>query len=283
MSNSSSLFMNVLYGVVIALCMSLLFIPIYSEAQTKASTNNTAPEQYRQILEKQFFKTGNNLFDQGNYTDAISYYDKALQINSTDINVLYNKALELDNLGKHEEAITYYDKVLAINPSDTDTLNNKGLELDSLGKHDQAISYYDRVLAINPTDTDALYNKGLALDSLGKHDQAISYYKEVLAINPNDTSALNKLNLTFNNANIKEIQRIQKIDQTSLIIVGIIISLVGAIIAFNLIAIKTRKALTQKVLETSVSMKEEKKSARTEIQNKKPKSEELKEDEWKGI
>ena len=274
--------MNV-YGLVLLSCLALLFIPAYSAAQTAVPSNSTSPEQYRQLLEKQFFKTGNNLFDKGNYTDAITYYDSALQINSTDINALYNKALALDNLDRLDEAITYYDKVLAINPNDTDTLNNKGLVLNKLGKHVEAITYYDKVLAFNPTDADALYNKGISLDSLGKHDQAITYYKEVLAINPNDTGALNKLNLTFNNANIKEIQGIQKIDQTSLVIVGIIISLVGAIIAFNLIAKKTRKGLTQKVLETSVPVKEEEKSTRTEIQNKKPKSEELKEDEWKGI
>src|SRR2546428_531192 len=169
-----------LYGLVL-LCLFLLFIPTYSQAQTTVPTNSTSSEQYRQLLEKQFFKTGNSLFDQGNYTDAITYY------------------------------------------------------------------------------------------------------KEVLAINPGDTSALNKLNLTFNNANTKEIQGIQKIDQTSLVIVGIIISLVGVIIVLNLIAKKTRKGLTQNVLETTVPVKEEEKNARPEIQDKKPEPEKIKEDEWKGI
>ena len=206
--------MNVLYGVVIPLCMSLLFIPLYSEAQTNAS-NSTAPEQYRQVLEKQFFKTGNNLFDQGNYMDAISYYDKALQINSTDINVLYNKAL--------------------------------------------------------------------ALDSLGKHDQAISYYKEVLAINPNDTSALNKLNLTFNNVDKNEISVIQKTDQTLLIAVGIAVSIIVSIIVINLAARKGRKSLMQKVSETAAPLKKEEKSTVMEIEDKKPKSEEIKDEGWKGI
>src|SRR5438309_9567624 len=152
MAYNFSLFVR-MYGLVLLLCLSLLFIPLYSEAQTAGSSNSTSSEQYRQFLEKQFFKSGNALFDKGNYTDAITYYDSALQINSTDINALYNKALALDNLDRLDEAITYYDKVLAINPNDTDTLNNKGLVLDKLGKHVDAITYYDKVLAINPTDT----------------------------------------------------------------------------------------------------------------------------------
>jgi len=242
-TNSYNLFLFMkLYGLIPLLCLSLIFIPTYVEAQTTQSSTNASSEQYSQLLEKQFFKTGNSLFDQGNYTDAIANYDKALEINSTDINVLYNKALALDSLGRHDEAVSYYDKVLAIKPNDTDSLNNKGLDLDVLGKHDEAISYYDKVLLINPTDADALYNKGLALDNLGKHDQAILFYKQVLAVNPKDTGALNKLNLTYNNADPKQIAAIQQTDQSLLIVVGASILVVGSIIQRPVLQKKKKKA-----------------------------------------
>jgi len=266
------------------LCLSLLFIPEYSEAQTAILSNSTSPEQYRQLLEKEFFKTGNTFFDQGKYEDAITYYNKALNIDSTYVDALYNKGLALENLGKYDEAITYYDKVLAINPNDTDTLNNKGLALDKLGKHDEAITYYDKLLAINPTDADALYNKGISLDSLGKHDQAISYYKEVLANDPSDASALNKLSLAFNSADKNQINVFQQFDKTSVILFGIIISLLGAIIVISLVARNTQKGLKPKVSLMSVPTKEEEeKSTRTEIQDMKPEREEIKDDEWRGV
>jgi len=273
------------YGLVfLLLSLSLPLIPEYSETQTAGTSNNTSSEQSNQLLEKQFFKTGNTLFDQRKYTDAITYYDKALQINSTDINVLYNKALALDNLGRLNEAITYYDKVLAIKPDDIDTLNNKGLALDSLGKHNEAITYYDKILDINPNDTDALYNKGLALDSLGKHDEAISYYDKVLEIDPADIAALNKKNLTFNNVNKNEMSVFQKIDQTTLIVVfGFSVSLVAGIIVIGLATRKNRKHLQPQVVQISDQIKKEGKSTRTEIQRERPKLEEIKDDGWGGI
>ena len=246
------------YGLVILLCLSLLFIPTYSEAQTTVPSNETLSnqtipsnetlsthtthsnktlaQQDRQLLENQFFKSGNALFDQGNYTAAITFYDKALTLNSTDIGVLYNKALALDNLGRSNEAITYYDKVLAINPNDIDSLNNKGLVLDKLGEHDKAITYYDKVLAINPEDADALYNKGLALEEFGKKNSTMLYYKKVLDVNLNNTAALNKLNLTFNNANTTATAGIQKVDQTLLFVVGVSILLLISIIVIDLVA-----------------------------------------------
>src|SRR5207249_818592 len=83
-----------------------------SSSNNTSLANSTISEQDRQLLEKQFFIAGNDLFDQSNYTEAISFYDQALEINSTDINVLYNKALALDDLGKLDEAVTYNSKVL---------------------------------------------------------------------------------------------------------------------------------------------------------------------------
>ncbi len=242
------------------------------------ASNAILSESERQLLEQQFFKIGNTLFDQGNYTGAITYYDKALEINSTDINVLYNKALSLDNLGRLEEAITYYTKVLAIKPNDTDTLSNTGLAYANLGKHEQAITYYDRVLAVNPEDTDALYNKGLSLDALGQKDNATLYYKKVLAINPNDTSALNKLNLTYNNANNSVLTGIQKTDQTILVAVGVFASL-----AIGILLISLRSRGQRHKFEPQITTKEE--PTETEKpKERKPKLKETGEDDgWKGV
>lgn len=51
-----------------------------------------------------------------------------------ELNTLFNKDLALSHLGRYEEAITYYDKALAIDPNYVDVLNNKGVSLDKLGR-----------------------------------------------------------------------------------------------------------------------------------------------------
>ncbi len=281
-------------GLILLSCLTFVFIPWYAEAQTALSSNETitssenltsdkipssngtVPAQDRQLLEQQFFNTGNDLFHQGNYTDAITYYDKALELNSTDTNVLYNKALALDNLGRVNEAITYYDKVLAISPNDTYSLNNKGLALDNLGKHDEAITYYDKILAINPNDADALYNKGLALEELGKKSEATSYYRKVLAVDPIDTAALNKLNLTYNNANNTITSGVQKTDQALLVAFGVFASLAIGIFLISLVVKRKRPTSETQVITKAES------TGMDQILDKKYNLEEI-DDEWKGI
>ena len=46
-------------------------------------------------------------------------------MNPNNVDALYNKGNALDNLGNHTQAISYYDKVMDINPNDSDALITK--------------------------------------------------------------------------------------------------------------------------------------------------------------
>jgi tetratricopeptide (TPR) repeat protein len=144
------------------------------------------------------YNKGVELYNLGKYHEAIKWYDKALAINPKYVSALNNKGSALYNLGKYHEAIKCYDKALAINPKDVDALNNKGAALCNLGKYHEAIKCYDKALAINPKDVDALNNKGVSLRKLGKYHEAIKCYDKALAINPKHVSALNNKNIALN-------------------------------------------------------------------------------------
>jgi tetratricopeptide (TPR) repeat protein len=53
-------------------------------------------------------------------------------------------------LGNYTAAITYYDKALLIDPKLKDALNFKGVALAGLGNYKEAIAYYDKALARDP-------------------------------------------------------------------------------------------------------------------------------------
>jgi len=91
-----------------------------------------------------------------------------------------NRGYELYNLGNYSGAIEYYDKVLAMDPNDRDALTNKGSALYSLGNYSESILYYDKILAMDPNDRDALDRKGLALFNLGSYIKAIKANPNVL-------------------------------------------------------------------------------------------------------
>jgi tetratricopeptide (TPR) repeat protein len=150
-------------------------------------TNNSSPDVSTLVYE------ATALYNQGNYTKAIQYYDKALAIDPNNKAILDSKADTLVILGNYTQALQYYDKVSTIDPKYG--LFGKANALAILGNYTQAIQYYDKALAINPKESSALNGKGDALYSLANdtqgYENAIQYYDKALAIDPYDTNALN--------------------------------------------------------------------------------------------
>lgn len=166
-------------------------------------------------------RKGLNLYDLGRLEEAISYFDKVLDvdsnnsalyykslareqlgkyadaidvrnhiIDSNNIDMIFGNALDLSHLGKYEQALTYYDKVLAIDPYRFNALINKAFTLDNLSRYNESLAYFDKVLTINPDEDIALNGKGEALLKLGKCDEAIPYFDKIIAINSSDSGFL---------------------------------------------------------------------------------------------
>ncbi|MGI0021549.1 MAG: tetratricopeptide repeat protein [Nitrososphaeraceae archaeon] len=263
------------YALTFLLLLTVLFLLTkYSNAQTEELTNDSSSAQNATSL-NEFLTRGSELFDAANYEEAITYYDKALSIDPSNLDALFSKGLSLDNLGRLDEAISYYDKVIEIDPTDIDALYNKGLALDNLGRPDEAISYYNKVLNIDPNDVDALYHKGLALDKVGRHSEAIVYYDRVLAINPNDADALNRKKLLVGEGDISKKEGLQP-DETLLVIVGVFVLLLIGITIINLVAKRRQVPFLEK------SLKQTQPSAENPYKSKDA-NEIIEDDEWRGI
>lgn len=84
------------------------------------------------------------------------------------ISKLFEKAASLYDQGEYQEAIIWYDRVLTIDPNHVKALNNKGSALNKLDQYQEAITWYDKALAIDPNEPKALKNKGIALKNLGQ-------------------------------------------------------------------------------------------------------------------
>ncbi len=129
------------------------------------------------------------LYKLGKPEEAITCYDKALEIDTSCAQAWHNKGLAIRELGKPEEAITYYNKALEINPGYADALNNKGDALVDLQRIEEAITSYEESLQINPMYGNAWYNKGIALANIEKPQEAVACFDKVLEINPKDANA----------------------------------------------------------------------------------------------
>ncbi|MEG4318149.1 MULTISPECIES: tetratricopeptide repeat protein [unclassified Microcoleus] len=123
---------------------------------------------------KMWFDRGNEQFMKGDFEDARSSYDKALEIKPDQHEAWYNRGNALDDLGLLEDARSSYDKALEIKPDDREAWFNRGIILgDYLNRYEEAIASYDQALEIKPDDDAARINRGIAVSNAPRHNQVV--------------------------------------------------------------------------------------------------------------
>ena len=156
-----------------------------------AKNNLAALEFFNKALDKDprdikaLVDKGIVLARQGNYPDAKSLFDKAIEISESKGEVNYkaiaNAGIVLSIYGDPDDAMKYFDRVLE-NEKDVKqetllaVLTNVGVTLLEQGKYEESLSYFDRVLEIEPDRIGGLVNKANALQELGRTDEAFPLF-----------------------------------------------------------------------------------------------------------
>jgi len=135
---------------------------------TESSEPNIIKLEEKNTLDvSNFVEKGMALFKSGKYDEAITFYDKALQLDANNISGLNNKATALDKLGRHIDALECINNALEIDANNTNTLNNKAATLFQLGNYRGSIELCDKILEIDPTNPTALSNKKIITQKIG--------------------------------------------------------------------------------------------------------------------
>lgn len=96
---------------------------------------------------------GNLYFDAGRWTEARLWYERALQIEGGDVNVLTDLAVVYRNLQQPERALEILDRVLAVDPAHWQAVYNKVVVLHfDLHRHDEAAQALDRLEQIKASN-----------------------------------------------------------------------------------------------------------------------------------
>jgi len=134
----------------------------------------------------------NEYFISGDFEKAAASYDKALELEPNSTDLLNNKGKALANLGRIDDAISCFDKSLEINASDLASMNLLAIALSQgLNKYSEAIAIFDQVLQINPSYYDALIGKGMALANNGDLSGSLDCFEKATQVRSRDPSGWN--------------------------------------------------------------------------------------------
>ncbi|CAF0727037.1 unnamed protein product [Adineta steineri] len=193
---------------------------------------NTLLEQSSSESDKQHFYhfLGYVKNDQGDFDQAIGYYEKALEIrekilpaNDHSLAISYdNIGGVYNNMGKYSKALSFYEKAREIfektlpadHPDLGTSYNNIGWVYGNMGEYSKARSFFEEALGIwektlpenHPDLAKSYHNLGSVYDSMGEYSKALSFFEKALGIKEKTLPA-NHPSLAISYSNVGEAYR----------------------------------------------------------------------------
>src|SRR5439155_915510 len=112
--------------------------------------------------------------------EAVTAYEKAIELDRGDEVLWNNLGNALYNLGRYGESIPYFEQGLEVNPKYEIAWNNIGNALNKMVRHSEALEYHEKAVELKPEFDYALYAKAHALDNLGLHEEDLERTDEAI-------------------------------------------------------------------------------------------------------
>lgn len=129
------------------------------------------------------------LYTEADYFDEATYYfEKSLEYNPDNIEVLTELAYVYEMKSDFESAIKISNKILDADPYFYETWVNVGKLYTLQEQFENAIDAFDFALTINESDTDVLKLKAHCLFLCDRTEEAINIFENCVELNPDDES-----------------------------------------------------------------------------------------------
>ncbi len=146
----------------------------------------------------------------GKFNEAIADFNKAIEIDPTDLATYIDRANSKSYLKDFDGAISDYKYVVSIDSLGKDAEISYfylGLIAYKTADYKISIYYFDKMLKLAPSDSEAYFNRGVAKSMLMDIDGSIADYDNAIKYNPNYKEAYAnrgtaKINLLTGKGNI---------------------------------------------------------------------------------
>ena len=137
----------------------------------------------------QSYNRGETLLELRRYEDALSAYNRAVELQPDYAEAWLGQGDALLALGKAEAALDAYDQAIQIQREYPEAWKGRGEALVALQRYEAAISAFDQVTKLQPDDVETWERRGMIQMKLQRYSAAIASYDKALEIQPNYASA----------------------------------------------------------------------------------------------
>ena len=178
-----------LYGILAVAAVAILIIVGTLESsnpgQPPVTDNQTMPDDdvHKQLKNQGSTSPGKENVSE-EYKKKLAGLKESVDKNPSDTLAMREYADFLAASHKMNEAISYYDKILDINPKRADILFSLAVIYFNKQDYKKCEDENNKVLTFDPKNQMALYNLGAIAATQGRKDKAKEFWDQVLKINP---------------------------------------------------------------------------------------------------
>jgi tetratricopeptide (TPR) repeat protein len=133
--------------------------------------------------------------------EAISSLEKAIELKPNEHEVWKKRGAVLSNLNRYEEAISSFEKVIELKPGDHEAWNYRGIVLSNLNRYEEAISSFEKAIELKPNEHNIWGGRGAALGNLNRYEEAITSFDKAIAHKPDDYNTWDNRGIALSNLN----------------------------------------------------------------------------------
>lgn len=137
------------------------------------------------------------LAQQGNYTEAIACFKRALSLERYNHLLWFNLGITYRDAGDLQNARRALEKAYAINSDDDDIIETLAIICYSIGNYDEALAYCTEGIDKNPSNAHVWNTIGVIYFNRSEYELACDAFEQAVSINPYYYDALYNLRDTY--------------------------------------------------------------------------------------
>jgi len=126
----------------------------------------------------------------GQTSDAITNFQRALELSPDNTVVISHLAIALAEMGRRGESQAQWTRLVELDPSSADAHFDLGMSLAFSNQISSAESHLQQAINLDPEFESAFLQLGLMQAYLGRFDEALSNLQSALSLNPNEPMTL---------------------------------------------------------------------------------------------
>jgi Flp pilus assembly protein TadD len=175
--------------------------PTIAKGNTDLRSKDVKPKEE---LFEHHSNLGISYLDQQKYSDAVTEFQKALEIEPKHLPTIVNLGLSYHHQLQFDEAVKTFKRALEIDPNEPYSHYNLGLIYYVKNRFDEAESELKKVVSVDPNDPAARYHLAMVYSKQGRLDEAEKQFRAVIKLYPDSSSAYYGLSRALMDAGKKE-------------------------------------------------------------------------------